>query len=577
MDSEAGLTPLEQSAALYLDQLALALEDFLPLTGSVDVRHCEASAAGHPGRSCRTVAVDTNRFPAGFNNVDPGDHGQLAAAFRSSPALQAADEIVVVHEGHTRMLVYHESVDALVAILQKAFPSKAILRCPLNELEERFGSVQRPGDSATACPKQFFLLNADLSIEADQEGDGAPDAGAVAAHRLLPMMDRCMGWDVRSKAAHFGFLHPMLEQCCARLGVPLASMQASFAVSDADVCVANPRHREHMASLVDRLAGATKAPNVFVKNDRGTYGLGLWAFSKGSELRKSNSNVLDKLSYARHGARATRFLLQEGVPSSLRCGPGERQGRPLEIVLVCIRGRVCSYFARLGAGSSTSTGSLNVPGSSFVRRQDFESSPEFAEAAELVRRHWGRYVLLGRAAMLAMAREAVWYSLAMSTPGAGLDLYAAPSAQWVTAPVEEPRADSKLPGDGPSDGTQEGSRGRRRKMQRESSPLPPEIADAMLRRLVSRAMSLVAHHLGGVSGSRVARQRFAQLLTAWRRDALKELRKDTSISPDDARNVSVSSLRKLVASFLQEILDEEMPAEALSFESDDDSGEGQSH
>ncbi|CAE7765726.1 unnamed protein product, partial [Symbiodinium pilosum] len=141
----------------------------------------------------------------------------------------------------------------------------------------------------------------------------------------------------------------------------------------------------------------------------------------------------DKLSYARHGARATRFLLQEGVHSSLRCGPGPREGRPLEIVLVCVRGQVCSYFARLGASSSTATGSLNVPGSSFVRRSEFESSPEFAEAAELVRKEWGRYVLLGRAAMLAMAREAIWYSLALASPGAGLDLYAAPCAEWVEA------------------------------------------------------------------------------------------------------------------------------------------------
>ena len=116
------------------------------------------------------------------------------------------------------MLAYHESVDVLVAILQEAFPGKTVLRVPLGELEERYG--QKPtACNGTAQPKQFFLLNADLSVETDQ-GEDAPDA-QLASRRFLPMLDRCMGWDVRSKAAHFGFLHPILEQCCNRLNIPL--------------------------------------------------------------------------------------------------------------------------------------------------------------------------------------------------------------------------------------------------------------------------------------------------------------------------------------------------------------------
>ena len=194
MDCKASLSPLEQSAASYLDQLALALGDFLPLTGSVDVRHYEVSSShdGHSGHTLRTVAVDTNRFPAGFNNVDPADHTHLAAAFRTSPSLQAADEIVVVHEGHTRMLAYHQSVDALVAILQTAFPTKAVVRVPLNELQERYGSAARNEAADHTSPKQFFLLNADLSVEVDGQGD---DADAPASYyRFLPKLDRCMGY-----------------------------------------------------------------------------------------------------------------------------------------------------------------------------------------------------------------------------------------------------------------------------------------------------------------------------------------------------------------------------------------------
>ena len=138
------------------------------------------------------------------------------------------------------------------------------------------------------------------------------------------------------------------------------------------------------------------------------------------------------------GTLISRILCLFSFAFWLWHGQPFHDGPELRIVLVCIRGEVCSYFARLGAGSSTSTGSLNVPGSCFVRREEFESSPEFAEAAQLVQKNWGRYVLLGKAAMLAMAREAIWYSLGLAS--GSLDLYEAPRAEWVQ--VAEPRAES---------------------------------------------------------------------------------------------------------------------------------------
>ncbi|CAE7765730.1 unnamed protein product, partial [Symbiodinium pilosum] len=60
---------------------------------------------------------------------------------------------------------------------------------------------------------------------------------------------------------------------------------------------------------------------------------------------------------------------------------------------------------------------------------------------------------------------------------------------------------------------------------------------------------------------------FAQTLTVWRREALRDLRRDTAITPDEARKISVASLRELVVNFLGEILNETIPGETLSFES----------
>merc|ERR1712232_111830 len=111
-------------------------EPHLPVTGSVDVRHwvnhnvVDTTAISPADAAlCQIAAVDTNRFPAGFNHVSSQDYEKAVQILRKEgqeAGGMTADRIHVVTEPHTRMLAYYESVEALKAILKKAFPEKKI-------------------------------------------------------------------------------------------------------------------------------------------------------------------------------------------------------------------------------------------------------------------------------------------------------------------------------------------------------------------------------------------------------------------------------------------------------------------
>lgn len=556
----------------YLDELELALHDYMPLTGSVDVRHFQndseysKSSTSSNRPSSRLAVVDTNRFPAGFNHVDIADYDKAADALRRNARINGASGITVIHEAHTRMLAYYDSVHALVKILEHCWPEKKVERVSISNFEKH-ESARRKNDECGRVGN-YFLLNADLSTGMKSEDTNAvsspygidkTDVGdSPTLVKCVSSTDRFMGWDIRSKAIHFAFLSPIIEHVSSMLNLEEGSLEASFAVS-LECCVEKPDHREQLAVQIDELLRFTakrftrddhdasdsgtisSRRNIFVKNDSGTYGLGVYPFSSGDELRKANSTVLDKLSYARHGQRARRYVLQEGIPTSLR----DSEGRSMEVVLMCLAGRCYSYFVRVGAVKNSDIKSLNAPGSFFVQRGDFESNPKYAEAAELVREYWEKYELLGRIAMISMAREAAWYCLNKTMSMSMIEAFM-PACSVHKRHLMHKKSRNNLPVDGNSTGTQPGTEekgikksfeagGRKSKLKKrcnsskqKSCPAvsAPNLscADQEMRKLVGCIMGRVSTQLDGIKGGRIARKRLATDLNSLRKSILVDMR-----------------------------------------------------
>ena len=60
-----------------------------------------------------------------------------------------------------------------------------------------------------------------------------------------------------------------------------------------------------------------------MKNDRGTYGLGIMVLTSGDAILNLSNRKINKLRYAKGGAAVDNYLIQEGIPTSMLTEEGE--------------------------------------------------------------------------------------------------------------------------------------------------------------------------------------------------------------------------------------------------------------
>jgi len=105
---------------------ARAMESGAPFYASVDVRH-----AGY-----KLAPVDTNLFPAGFNQLSMAARSRAAERIRHRlTRYHAVNRVLVIPENHTRNTGYIDNLSALTAILREAgcaveLGSLGCNRCP---------------------------------------------------------------------------------------------------------------------------------------------------------------------------------------------------------------------------------------------------------------------------------------------------------------------------------------------------------------------------------------------------------------------------------------------------------------
>ncbi len=373
----------------------------IPIYGSVDVRDA----------GWKVAVVDANHFPAGFNNVSKEDEPHLAALLKNHIS-RLKSECKWVHlypESHTRNAGYIENVATIQRLIilsgfrctvgspeLSAHGSLAGISGPLqlsrvelkleNGAEELFVEGKRP------C---LILLNNDLT-----EGI----VPGLSANNVSPPPS--MGWHRRRKSEHYVCLQKYVDEMAQLLEIDSWHLMANWFVSE-NKCLEKENCRIELAAEVDEFIkkirekyeslGIEREPVVFVKNDRGTYGLGIMTVKEGKELLELSNRKMKKLMYSKGGADVENFLIQEGVPTLLT----EEGGAPVEPVVYLVDGEAASWFYRIN-DKKGDMDNLNSPSAEF-----FDSS----EVGHLYGEHAkGWHALVAELSMLAMGAEAIKYA-----------------------------------------------------------------------------------------------------------------------------------------------------------------------
>ncbi|MBC8209562.1 MAG: glutamate--cysteine ligase [Gammaproteobacteria bacterium] len=379
-----------------------------PFYASVDLRN-----AGF-----KLAPVDTNLFPAGFNNLNPASKPLCIQAIQITLErfCPEARGIMIVPENHTRNLFYLENV----ATIQE-YISLAGYRCALGTLRE---DITTPTDitlpSGRAITLYPIVRNGDqisigdfipcaIVLNNDLSG-GRPKILEKISQTLIPPLD--LGWTNRFKSDHFQIYDDVANSFAELIKIdpwlinPLFTNCGAidFMKREGEDCLA-----KNTESLLKRIQlkydeyGITDKPYVVIKADQGTYGMGIMVVSSAEELRKLNRKQRTSMSTIKEGGDTSEVILQEGVPTRETWGENRLTAEP---VVYMIDHYVVGGFYRMHSKKSA-TDNLNSPGMSFQPLAFAEAcntpDPELDEDASPNRFY--AYGVIGRLALLAAARE----------------------------------------------------------------------------------------------------------------------------------------------------------------------------
>jgi len=378
----------------------------VPFYSSVDLRN-----AGF-----KLAPVDTNLFPAGFNNLSPAllPLGIQAIQTAVESICPTAANILLIPENHTRNTFYLESVATLAEILSRAgfvvrigsllaevgkprvFDLASGRRLTLEPL---LRDGRRLGlDDFDPC---MILLNNDLA-------GGRPEILEELEQPVVPPLG--LGWSNRLKSSHFAHYQAVAGEFGELFGLdpwlfdPLSRYcgEINFMKREGEECLA--RNIDVLLKAIElkyQEYGIDREPFVVIKADAGTYGMGIMTAHNVDEVRDLNRKQRTKMAASKSGMGVTRVIMQEGVYSFETWN-----GAVAEPVVYMIDRFVVGGFYRVHTSRGPNE-NLNAPGMHFEPLA-FASScntPNCDSPPDADPNRFYAYGVIARLALLAAARE----------------------------------------------------------------------------------------------------------------------------------------------------------------------------
>lgn len=298
----------------------------LPLYSSVDIRD-----AGF-----KMAVVDTNLFPAGFNNLC-----KLTLEAAKEDLKEVIDarvpggkRILLVTEEHTRNKWYLENVFVIQNVLKDAgfcVSVASFLDSKPTECDE-FGYVEL--ETAKGNPLNMHCLkhvmmkmdaketSFDLIILNNDLTTGVPDSLRESKIPIYPSINA--GWHSRLKSHHFEEANKVIHDFATQFNLDPWHYSCLYeVVSDIDINSESDRQRLYEAAqkLFNDIQAqydkhnVSEKPFIFLKADSGTYGMGVHPIESPEDILELNRKSRNKLSKGKSSQKIQQFLLQEGVPS----------------------------------------------------------------------------------------------------------------------------------------------------------------------------------------------------------------------------------------------------------------------
>ncbi len=322
----------------------------------------------------KVTNVDANIYPAGFNNICPTDKETAVDLFRRYINVHykfPVKKILLITEEHTKNPYYLENVYTLVDLMTQAgyevrlsFPKdlpEVITLESVTGHKLQFGSGFETSAWMQSFQPDLVISNNDFSLALQEWGQ-------QMKHPMNP--PRELGWYQRKKSRYFKNYNSLVDDFAQAANIDPFLMRVEteeFSTFD----INSDTSRNELADQVDLFLGRLKSnykkqnvtqdPFCFVKNNAGTYGLGVVKVNSGAEVKEWTYNARKKMKAAKGGREIEAVIIQEGIPSVVTS-----ENASAEPVIYMIGCELAGGFLRTHADKS-STDSLNSPGAVYKK------------------------------------------------------------------------------------------------------------------------------------------------------------------------------------------------------------------
>lgn len=261
---------------------------------SVDIRYSGSKIA----------PIDTNLFPAGFNNLNANNITKASKLIKNL----FPKKILLIGESHTRNEHYQQNLQNLQKILHEAD-----YHCEISTLEELQVDGSQKIKTASDYIPDLVLLNNDLS-------NGLDPKLVNIKQKIIP--DPSNGWFKRRKFKHFSIYNSLLAELEELFGIP-----KFFLKTEIDIC-ANVNFKskeglEELAEKLERMLNLLKnqykehnikdEPYVVIKSNYGTYGMGVMIAKSKDDILQINKKMRKQMHVTKGNVINEEVIIQEGI------------------------------------------------------------------------------------------------------------------------------------------------------------------------------------------------------------------------------------------------------------------------
>lgn len=326
-----------------------------PFYSSFDIRDSNFKAA----------CVDANVFPAGFNNICDEDQKGASRLIKDylNENYSFAKRLILLSEEHTRNLYYWDNIFAIKTLIESS--GRSVIVCvPGNQ-------IKKSQKIKTAGGRELFV-----QLLSEVKGDLIISNNDFSMHCDLPKDIVCdppfkMGWIFRKKHHFFKEYNLLAEEFAnllkidsryltieTKLFTPF-DMKSEKNLSDLKTCSAGMFQllKEQQKQLQIR-----DEPYIFLKNNSGTYGLGVMSVDDPQNLSQWSYKARKKMTSSKGETRNDEIIIQEGIPTALQ-GLDKQSAEPVIYMVGC---KLAGGFLRVHSKKDSKT-NLNSPGAVFRR------------------------------------------------------------------------------------------------------------------------------------------------------------------------------------------------------------------